>query len=137
MEIVRAYLEIEALRLGAKLETQIDIAPDALSVPIPVLTVEPLVENAVKHGVARKPGGGRVRVEARVEVGNLQIRVFDTGPGFQGDEETSSTGVGLENVLKRLRLCYGPDAALQIESSTNGTSVGFLVPIRQAEAIAR
>jgi two-component system LytT family sensor kinase len=137
MEIVRAYLEIEALRLGNKLETQIDIAPDALAIPIPVLTVEPLVENAVKHGVARKSEGGRVRVEARVESGNLRIRVLDTGSGFQADDETSSTGVGLENVLKRLRLCYGPDAGLQIESSTSGTSVGFLVPIRQAEAIAR
>jgi len=137
MEIVRAYLEIEALRLGSKLQTEIDIAADALPVSIPVLTVEPLVENAVKHGVAKREEGGLVRVEARVQTGSLWIRVFDTGAGFDRNSESNGTGVGLDNVLRRLRLCYGPDADLQIESSASGSTVGFQVPIRETEAALR
>src|SRR6185295_19284485 len=82
LEIVRAYLEIEALRLGSKLRIEIDVSPEALAVSIPILSVEPLVENAVKHGVADKPEGGLVRVEARIESGALRIRVSDTGQGF-------------------------------------------------------
>lgn len=137
MEIVRAYLEIETLRLGSKLETQIDIAADALPVAIPVLTVEPLVENAVKHGVARKEEGGLVRVEAKVESGSLRIRVCDTGSGFEQTPAPGGTGVGLENVVRRLRLCYGPDAELEIQSSGSGSSVGFHVPIPQTQAVVR
>ena len=65
LHIVKAYLEVERLRLGEKLRTEIDVAPEALATPIPVLSIQPLVENAVKHGIAPLPQGGLVRIEAR------------------------------------------------------------------------
>lgn len=132
LAIVRAYLEIESLRLGEKLRTEVAADDDVLLVPIPVLTVEPLVENAVKHGVAAKAEGGVVRVTASMQDGALHIVVADTGPGFQTN---SRSGVGLENVTRRLRMCYGEEAGLRIDSTPAGTTIGFQVPVHQEAAI--
>jgi len=126
LRIVKAYLEIERLRLGEKLRTEIDVSPEALATPIPVLSIQPLVENAVKHGIAPLPQGGLVRIEARqIASGELEIRVSDTGSGFA---QPDVGGIGLENVARRLELCYGPGASLDIESGSGGTAVSFAIP---------
>jgi two-component system sensor histidine kinase LytS len=126
LRIVRAYLEIERLRLGEKLVTEFDIAPEASAVAIPILTVQPLVENAVKHGIAPQAAGGVVRVEARREPGGaLTVAVHDTGPGF---DRRAQDGVGLENVRRRLELSYGGEARLQVESSAAGSRVSLVIP---------
>ncbi len=126
LRIVRAYLEIERLRLGEKLRIEIDVAAEALATPIPVLSIQPLVENAVKHGIAPLPQGGLVRIEARqISSGELEICVSDTGAGFA---QPGAAGIGLENVARRLELCYGPDAHLDIESGSSGTAVSFAIP---------
>ncbi len=126
ISIVRAYLEIERLRLGPKLRIEIDIAPEAAATLIPVLSIQPLVENAVKHGIARRLDGGLVRIEARQNgSGALEIRVRDTGAGFA---DPGAGGIGLENVARRLELCYGAEARLDIQSSSDGTEVSFAIP---------
>lgn len=130
MRIVEAYLQIEALRLGPKLTTSIDVSGDALLWMIPVLTIEPLVENAVKHGVAGLEQGGRVEIVARVEDGCLRVAVSDTGKGFTTG--SAGGGVGLDNVSRRLRLHYGDEARIEIDSSTGGACVRILVP-RQSQ----
>jgi two-component system, LytTR family, sensor kinase len=131
LNIVRAYLEIERLRLGPKLRIEIDVPEDAASTPIPVLSIQPLVENAVKHGIAPRPEGGLVRIEARHNPsGDLAIRVSDTGAGFA---KPGAGGIGLENVARRLELCYGSEAQLDIQSGPEGTAVSFAIP---ASAIA-
>jgi len=133
LHIVKAYLEVERLRLGDKLRTEIDVAPEALSTPIPVLSIQPLVENAVKHGIAPLPRGGLVRIEARyAAAGTLEIRVFDTGSGFA---PPGTGGIGLENVARRLELCYGPGARLDIESGRGGTIVSFAIPAAALPAL--
>lgn len=138
LHIVKAYLEIESMRLGPKLKTEIRVAPDALPVPIPVLTIEPLVENAVKHGIASRAEGGTVRLDVRIDGDLLRVTVADTGMGFAGGSSGSEgkTGerVGLENVVKRLQLSYGPRAGLQIDTSPAGAIVEFHVPLRQPSA---
>lgn len=126
LRIVQAYLEIESLRLGPKLRTEISVADEARHIRIPVLSIQPLVENAVKHGVAAKVDGGLVRLEAGLVDGKLRIRVSDSGCGF-GASEVTGRGVGLDNVRQRLRLCYGPEADLKIESSSEGACVEFAV----------
>lgn len=136
LHIVRSYLEIEQLRLGSRLRWDIVADPDSQRVLIPTLTVEPLVENAVKHGIAPSAAGGTVRVEARCEGGTLRIRVSDSGVGFQA-ESNGGAGVGLENVRRRLKLSYGADTELRIETGANGTSVEFDVPTHQLEAAVR
>ena len=128
IHIVKAYLEIESLRLGAKLKTEIITGPEVERVRIPILTIQPLVENAVKHGIAKRPEGGLVRLEVQKVGEHVVIRVSDTGSGFPR-EQSGRTGVGLDNVLRRLRLCYGPDSGLQISSSERGADVSFRVPL--------
>ncbi len=133
LRIVKAYLEIERLRLGEKLRTEIDVSPEALATPIPVLSIQPLVENAVKHGIAPLPHGGLVRIEVRQNAsGTLEIRVSDTGSGFA---QPGAGGIGLENVARRLELCYGPDARLDIQSGSGGTAVSFAVPAASIPAL--
>jgi two-component system LytT family sensor kinase len=123
LHIVKAYLEVERLRLGAKLRVEIDVAPEAMLVPIPILSIQPLVENAIKHGISPKSSGGLVRLEASLDSrGALTVSVRDTGGGFQSHDKS---GVGLENVSRRLQLCYGPEARLEIESSVSGSVVSF------------
>lgn len=128
LHIVKAYLEIEQLRLGNRLKVAFSAPNDALLAPIPLLSVQPLVENAVKHGVAAKAEGGAVTVTARREGDSLWLEVHDTGGGFAASRHQSGAGVGLENVRQRLRLCYGAAAALEVESSSAGTTVRFPVP---------
>jgi two-component system LytT family sensor kinase len=133
LHIVKAYLEIERLRLGEKLQTKIDVAPGALATPIPVLSIQPLVENAVKHGIAPLPQGGLVRIEARqTATGALEIRVSDTGSGFT---PPGAGGIGLANVARRLELCYGPGARLDVESGSGGTIVSFAIPAPSVPAL--
>lgn len=139
LRIVEAYLQIETLRVGAKLRKEIQVDPDALRVPIPILSIQPLVENAVKHGVASNTEGGLVRLAVRASAGGVNILVEDSGTGFATDGSGSKTGagVGLQNVARRLRLTYGPDADLRIESGPNGTAVSFTVPVAQGLAALR
>jgi two-component system LytT family sensor kinase len=126
LHIVKAYLEIERLRLGEKLRMEIEVAPEALGTPIPVLSIQPLVENAVKHGIAPLPHGGLVRIVVRQNAsGALEVRVSDTGSGFTA---AGAGGIGLENVARRLELCYGPGSRLDIESGSGGTTVSFAIP---------
>ncbi|HLX44883.1 MAG TPA: histidine kinase [Bryobacteraceae bacterium] len=134
LHIIKAYLEVERLRLGDKLHTEIEVEPEALTIPIPILSIQPLVENAVKHAISPKPGGGLVRLEARLDArGGLRVTVTDTGNGFKRQRESKS-GVGLENVTRRLQLCYGPEAQLEIQSNQDGSSVSFLIPSPVASA---
>ena len=126
LRIVRAYLEIESLRLGPKLRIEISVAPEVMGVRIPVLSIQPLVENAVKHGVAAKAEGGLVRLDAYLESGRLRVRVSDSGAGFTAGDG-KGRGVGLDNVRQRLRLCYGPEADFKIDSSEEGACVQFAV----------
>jgi LytS/YehU family sensor histidine kinase len=130
LRIVEAYLEIESLRLGGRLQTEIDVADGTRALLIPILSIQPLVENAVKHGVASKTGGGRVRLRVEAHERGASIRVEDTGYGFQRSMgmKSAGLGVGLDNVRRRLQLCYGPGADLFITSSETGSCVEFLVP---------
>lgn len=134
IRIVQAYLSIEKLRLGDKLRTEIAMDPAAGGCRVPVLSIQPLVENAVKHGVAAQVDGGVVRIAARQEDGGVRVTVSDTGPGFGTEKNRSAmgTGVGLDNVAQRLRLCYGEGAALSIDSGPAGSTVSFFAP---AEAV--
>ncbi len=107
-----AYLAIQATRLQERLTYQIDL-PDALrEIPLPPLLVQPLLENAVIHGIEVKPEGGKVIFSARQIENELVFSVSDSGAGI--NETASSGGTGLRNVRDRLRLRYGPGAFLEL-----------------------
>jgi two-component system sensor histidine kinase LytS len=139
LKIVKAYLDIEHLRLGPRLEIEIDVDEAALTVLIPILSIQPLVENAIKHGLAPMPGPGLLRLKAKMRNGRVLITVEDTGRGMGSQSDRTGkarVGVGLANVERRLRLCYGPETDLLIESSSTGTRVEFAIPLL-AETAAR
>ena len=129
LKIIHAYLDIERLRLGPRLVTRIEVDPDALAVPIPVLSIQPLVENAIKHGIAAKSEPGTLSLRIRCDADRINIIVADTGPGMSGSSsEGSGSKLGLANVTRRLELCYGVSHGLSISSTPAGTKVEFNVP---------
>lgn len=136
LQIVQAYLEIESLRLGSRLSFELIANAEVRRVMIPVLSIQPIVENAIKHGISRLSSGGRVAVVAKESGDLLQVTVRDNGPGLQIAGPTSGLGLGLDNVRKRLRLCYGDPSDLRLESSPEGCSVSFSVPL-ESRTLAR
>nr|WP_279237425.1 histidine kinase [Dyella sedimenti] len=133
LERTRAYLEIMRLRMGPRLSLQIEV-PDALrAVPLPPMMLQTLVENAIKHGLEPKPGGGTVWITARRDDGAIAITVADDGCGFS--EATSGTGIGLKNVRERLRLIYGGAATLSVVSNApEGVASTITVPAQAPKA---
>jgi hypothetical protein len=132
MEIVRAYLEVEQIRLGERLAVTIDVDPAALEVPIPVLSIEPLVENAIKHGIAMRETPGSVRVQAKLANARLLVTVENSRGAVR---ETSGTGLGLRNVERRLEICYGPAAGLRLDFGPEYTTAELSIPLQSASGL--
>jgi LytS/YehU family sensor histidine kinase len=125
MQIVRAYLEVEQIRLGERLQVEIHIDDAALEVPVPVLSVQPLVENAIKHGIAPSEERGYVRVDAELGQDELGISVVNSGTNKSGD----GIGVGLRNVRRRLEICYGSGASLDLTFDDEQTTARIAIPM--------
>jgi two-component system, LytTR family, sensor kinase len=132
LQIVQAYLEIESLRLGDRLTFEISAAETARQANIPALSIQPLVENAIKHGISRLTSKGLLRVRAEQTDGILQVSVYDNGPGFERGGAAAGLGMGLENVRRRLRLHYGPSSDLKCESDRQGSLVTLCIPLEPA-----
>jgi hypothetical protein len=124
MAIVRAYLEVEQGRLGSRLTVEMDVDDAALETSIPVLSIQPLVENAIKHGVARRAGPGYVRVQVR-RGADLRITVSNSA----GDAADPGPGVGLQNVRRRLEICYGAAAGLDLRVGADEAVAELRIPI--------
>jgi two-component system, LytTR family, sensor kinase len=130
-EIVRAYLEVEQSRLGDRLTVKIQADDAALPISIPVLSIQPLVENAIKHGVAQRTEPGFVRILAVHKLDVLRITVENSGAPRGGT--VPGAGVGLENVRRRLEICYGAGSDLRIDFRPDTTLVELLIPTAPAE----
>ena len=116
MESVSRYLAIERTRFGQRLEIEIDVPASLRGAAVPALILQPLAENAVKHGAARTDGTCRIAIHAEHRDGDVVLRVTDTGPGFDSidAEVVMRRGSGLQNVRDRLRLTHGGRAALNV-----------------------
>lgn len=123
LDFLRGYLEIEQTRFQDRLTVTIDVPPATLDARVPNLILQPLVENAIRHGIATRPGAGVIQIRAAVENEHLQMRVSDDGPGI---DRTFKKGIGLANTEARLKQLYG--AAHKFEL-TNVPSGGLLVTI--------
>ncbi len=134
LELVRAYLEIQAVRLGERLRWEIQAAPELRHVELPPLLLQPLVENAVRHGLEPKPGGGAITVRAELTGQELRLEVADTGLGMA---ETSPAGVGLANVRARVEELGGGRGELVLRPNRpQGLAVTITFPIGAAAAPA-
>lgn len=125
LDLARAYLEIEQVRFGDRLTTRVEAEPGVESWQVPALILQPLVENAVVHGVSHRAEGGLVRVLAREVSGALHVVVEDDGPGPAG-VESGGFGVGLKNSRERLLFHFGADASLEAGPWGDG-GTGFRV----------
>lgn len=132
LEIVQAYLEIESLRLGQRLNFRVNASAEVRDIQIPVLSVQPLVENAIKHGISKLSTGGQVDVVASAQHGALEIVVRDNGPGFNADAAPAGLGIGLDNVRRRLRLSCPAGSDLTIESNGEGCLVTIRIVLDEA-----
>ncbi|MDH5825045.1 histidine kinase [Luteimonas sp. RD2P54] len=127
LERANAWLEIMKFRMGARLATQIDVPEALLAVPFPAMMLQTLVENAIKHGLEPKTGGGTVWIRARESEDRVAVTVADDGRGFSS--EGGGTGIGLRNVRERLRLTYGEAASLRIAANfPSGVAATVTVP---------
>ena len=112
------YLDIERVRFGPSLVVEKHVDENSLSVIVPSMILQPLVENSIKHGLARKVGEGRITINASRRAGHVVIEVLDNGIGMPSDrlEAKSEHGIGLQNVNERLRVVYGANYGLRLQS---------------------
>jgi hypothetical protein len=131
LRIVNDYLALEQVRFEERLRVRLEAAPDTLSLPVPPLILQTLVENAVKYGIAPRPEGGEIMIRTRREGDTLLLEVSNPGslaPTVPGDD--GSTGLGIRNAAERLRLLFGDGASLQVgPSPTAGVLAAAAIPV--------
>jgi sensor histidine kinase YesM len=131
MDFLERYIEIQKARFSDRLQVGITITPEAMEARIPNLLLQPIVENAIVHGIAPKSGPGHVEVLGRVEAGKLHLEVRDDGPGLGDGIRRAKEGIGLTNTRERLAKIYGAQGHLVLRSEPGrGMSVQIVLPCR-------
>ncbi|HEX5086028.1 MAG TPA: histidine kinase [Blastocatellia bacterium] len=134
LDFLNRYLEIEQTRFQDRLSVEMQIEPETLDALAPALLLQPLVENAIKHGVAQSSDPGVVYVSARRENDFLEIKIRDNGPGFPAAETAGAeTGVGLANTQARLKQIYNSDCRFEVGNAEDGGGlIAVSIPYRAA-----
>lgn len=132
LNFVNKYLELEKARFGERLRTRLNVSDAARHISVPPMLLQPLVENAIKHGISSLVEGGIIEIKAIVEHDELAISVSDTGVGF-ANGHTNGTGIGLANTRRRLQLQYDTDIDIQ-PNQPQGTIISFTIPIANVHA---
>jgi LytS/YehU family sensor histidine kinase len=134
LDFIRAYLELEEIRLGERLTVTFEIAPETLDAFVPNLLLQPLVENAIRHGIAPYAAPGRISICARREADTLRVLVKDSGPGIAAAAgPASKPGLGLSNTRDRLSQLYGASQSFEINNAEGGgLEVNISIPCRIA-----
>ncbi|MDQ3804896.1 MAG: histidine kinase [Acidobacteriota bacterium] len=123
LEFLKCYLEIERVRFRDRLTTRMDIDPQSLDTPVPNLILQPIVENALRHGIAPRSSPGRIEISAKRDNGSLRIQVRDNGPGLPAITKPNGRfreGVGLANTRARLAQLYGESHRLELANAPEG-----------------
>ncbi len=126
IDALQAYLDIIRLRFGDRVTVETRLEPAALAVPVPPLLLQPLVENALKHGLEPKEGAGRLEITAGVVDGMLRLEVRDDGLGLRPSAHGRRSGIGLRNTRERLQQTYGAAASLTVEAQPGGGVVASI-----------
>ncbi len=132
---IKKYLDLEKERFGDRLDYHLHISPDIMQEKIPPLLIQPLVENAIKHGISNQLNGGHLDLCISRKVGELQIEVKDSGPGINTDDAAMllQKGVGLANTNDRLEKMYGQGVQFK-KNTPKGLNVHFSIPLQYAES---
>jgi signal transduction histidine kinase len=130
LDFIACYLEIEQIRFADRLSYQVDAGPDVMQARVPSLVLQPLVENAIRHGVARRARPGRIVISARAEGGMLRLAVTDNGAGLGPHVKW---GIGLSNTRARLEQMFGAGYAFDIgDNPGGGAAVSLEIPLQEA-----
>src|SRR5262249_27557889 len=133
VEYLQRYVEIQKVRFGERLQVSVDIPAELLRAQVPNLLLQPLVENAIKHGISKRVAGGTVRVAGACHNGNLRLSVYNDGPSLPTDWEATPTGVGIGNLRTRLQILHGNGSGLQLRrADAGGVEVVVTLPFTEA-----
>jgi len=133
LEVLNRYLDIQKARFGRRLRVDVSALGDARAAAVPVLLLQPLVENAIRHGLAEHVDAGRIAIDARRAGARLVISVQDDGPGPPASRATDREGVGLANTRARLETLYGADFRFELTGAADGGArVTLDIPFRHA-----
>ncbi|MDQ3751045.1 MAG: histidine kinase [Acidobacteriota bacterium] len=137
IEFLECYLDIEKVRFGRRLTTNIEIAPEVLNCRVPNLILQPLVENAIRHGIAPNAAAGQINIRAARENGWLKITVADNGKGIENDKlnKILTSGLGLSNTQARLEQLYGANFRFELQNAKKGGLLATLnLPHKQGRS---
>jgi two-component system LytT family sensor kinase len=135
LEFLQKYLEIEQTRFQDRLSVNYDVDPDTLDAEVPRLILQPIVENAIKHGVAPRMAPGKISISSRRDAAQLSLSVRDNGVGLTGGSRAQlHGGVGLSNTRDRLECLYGSEQSLNFVDSTPGLAVEMRLPFRRVSS---
>jgi two-component system LytT family sensor kinase len=136
LEFLKSYLDIESIRFKDRLSIEMNIEPQTLQARLPNLILQPIVENAIRHGIAPRTDAGRIEIAARRYNGSLQVQITDNGPGLAAngnDGRIVKEGVGLANTQARLQQLYGSKSRLDLANTARGgLSVTLEIPFNAA-----
>ena len=126
LEFLRSYLEIERVRFQDRLTVQMEVAPDTLAARVPNLILQPIVENAIRHGIASRSGQGQIELRAQQNNGTLQLEVRNDGVGLASPKER----IGITNTRARLRQLYGDRCHFDmVNADGGGVLVNVEIPV--------
>jgi LytS/YehU family sensor histidine kinase len=131
LKALQLYLDIEKVRFEERLSLELNIEDEARAALIPSLLLQPLIENAIKYGIARAEGGGHLRISAKVFAGDLLMEVSDDGPGCElvNGHIPDSNGVGLRNTRERLATLYGSQHSIKLkQTKPHGLTICIRIP---------
>jgi signal transduction histidine kinase len=133
VEYLQRYLDIQKVRFGDRLRVSVVVPTELLDAQVPNMLLQPLVENAIKHGVAKRVAGGTVRVAGALNGGRLRLSVYNDGPSAPNDWQSTGAGVGLANLRTRLQILHGDNAELVMSSAgIGGVEVVVTIPLKDA-----
>ena len=133
VEYLQRYLEIQKVRFGERLQVSVDIPAELLRAQVPNLLLQPLVENAIKHGIAKRVAGGTVRVAGVCHDSTLCLSVYNDGPSLSTNWESTHAGVGIGNLRTRLQILHGNESELQLRcADPGGVEVVVRLPFKEA-----
>ncbi|HLJ89189.1 MAG TPA: histidine kinase [Candidatus Angelobacter sp.] len=135
VEFLQKYLDIQKVRFGSRLQCNVDVAQDLFPAQVPSLILQPMVENAVKHGISKRAKGGEIRIAASRSDGMLVLRIYNDGPSLPPNWEQAGSGIGIANVRTRLQSLYGDASQLIMRNlEPGGVEVSVSLPFREASA---
>jgi sensor histidine kinase YesM len=133
LEYLQRYVDIQKVRFGERLQLSVDIPAELLGAQVPNLLLQPLVENAIKHGISQRVAGGSVRIAAAYASGNLCLTVYNDAPHLPTDSQANHVGVGIANLRTRLRILHGERSGLQLRRvDSGGVEVVVTLPFVEA-----